>query len=81
MDIIEQAESISNEQQKQHITKELLDMYEKFLNLSWELILVQQGVINGDIDKKLLDDDEERLEAIGKLEKAIETARARIDAE
>lgn len=76
MDIIEQATEISNKQQKQHITEELLDTYETLLNLSWELIIIQQGVINGDIDRKSLDDTDERIEAISKLENAISDARA-----
>ncbi len=76
MDIINEAEQVSDAQKKQHITKELLETYETLLDISWELIIEQRMVINGDIDKNLLDDDEERLEAIGKLEKAINAARA-----
>ncbi len=76
MDIINEAEQVSDAQQKQHITKELLETYETLLDISWELIIEQRMVINGEMDRSSLGDTNERLDAMDTMEKAINAARA-----
>jgi uncharacterized coiled-coil protein SlyX len=75
MDIIEQAEQISNEQQKYSTIEELFDTYEVVLAFQSELIKELLDVLNGKKDKRRLAEMCEQLDMIGKMADAIDHVR------
>lgn len=81
MDIIEQAQEVSNEQQKQNIIDELFDTYEVVLAFQSELIKELLDVINGKKDKRRLTEMCEQLDEIGKMADAIDYVRESLKAE
>lgn len=75
MDIIEQAQEVSDEQQKQHIIEELFETYEVILAFQSKLISELTKALNGKGDKNLLSEMCEQLDEIEKMADTIDHVR------